>query len=218
MGTPKRERQKANRQQRLAEDARAIRVGTLKRTVMRWVLGAVAALGGIVLIAWIGGAFSDDDEQAATDQPAVVPGLGAPPEVTIAPGSFTPADPSTGKPSVVLPTEVPTELVVTDVREGDGDAAEVGDTVLVHYVGIRSVDGVEFDNSYDRGTPFPVVLGSGGVIEGWDQGLVGVQTGGRRQLDIPAELAYGDQDRGTIRPGDALTFVIDIVSITPPAG
>ena len=60
-----------------------------------------------------------------------------------------------------------------------------------------------------------MVLGSGGVIDGWEQGSSASRPGGRRQLDIPSELAYGDADRGTIRPGDALTFVIDVVSITP---
>ena len=114
-----------------------------------------------------------------------------------------------------LPTERPTELIITDIVEGTGDGAQNGDTVLVNYVGVRSVDGVEFDNSYDRGQPLEVSLGSGGVIQGWDLGLVGVKTGGQRQLDMPAELAYGDADRGTIRPGDALTFVIEVVSITP---
>ncbi|MGZ8253771.1 MAG: FKBP-type peptidyl-prolyl cis-trans isomerase, partial [Burkholderiaceae bacterium] len=67
----------------------------------------------------------------------------------------------------------PTELVVTDITEGEGAAAEEGDTVVVHYVGVRSEDGTEFDNSFDRGEPFTVTLGAGGVIAGWDEGLVG---------------------------------------------
>jgi peptidylprolyl isomerase len=62
------------------------------------------------------------------------------------------------------------------------------------------------------------VLGAGGVIAGWDQGLVGVQQGGRRQLDIPADLAYGDTPQGDIiQPGDALTFVVDVVAVIPAA-
>ena len=112
------------------------------------------------------------------------------------------------KPEVSIPQEIPTELVVTDLIEGTGPAAAEGDTVLVHYVGVRSEDGTEFDNSYDSGRPFSVNLGAGGVITGWDQGLVGVKQGGRRQLDIPAELAYGDQPQGdVIQAGDALTFL-----------
>ena len=94
----------------------------------------------------------------------------------------------------------------------------MGDTVVVHYVGVRTEDGTEFDNSYDRGEPFPVVLGSGSVIQGWEDGLVGAQVGDQRQLDIPTELAYGDSPRGdVIQPGDALTFVVDVVAITQAA-
>jgi peptidylprolyl isomerase len=118
------------------------------------------------------------------------------------------------KPVVEIPDELPTELVITDLIEGEGPEAAVGDVVTVNYVGVRSADGTEFDNSYDRGSPFPVNLGSGGVIAGWEQGLLGVKAGGRRQLDIPANLAYGDNPQGdVIQAGDALTFVIDVVSI-----
>ncbi len=92
--------------------------------------------------------------------------------------------------------------------------ADVGDTVTVNYVGVRSVDGVEFDNSYDRGQTFPLVLGTGSVIRGWDQGLVGAQAGARIQLDIPPDLAYGDQAAGeSSGPARRLTFVVDVVSV-----
>jgi len=118
------------------------------------------------------------------------------------------------KPEVQIPAEVPTELVVTDLTTGSGPAAREGDTVVLDYVGVRSVDGVEFDNSYDGPQPFSVVLGAGRVIRGWDQGLVGVQAGGRRQLDIPAELAYGAESRGeVIRENEPLTFVVDVVEV-----
>jgi peptidylprolyl isomerase len=121
------------------------------------------------------------------------------------------------KPEVKLPSAIPTELAITDLTTGTGPAAASGDIVVVHYVGVRSVDGTEFDNSYDRGSPFSVTIGAGGVIEGWDQGLVGIKQGGRRQLDIPADLAYGDQPPSTdvIQPGDALSFVIDAVAVIP---
>ena len=120
------------------------------------------------------------------------------------------------KPSVDLPAELPTELQITDLIDGSGPEAAVGDTVVVNYVGVRSADGVEFDNSYDRGQPYDVLIGAGNVIEGWDTGLVGVRAGMRRQLDIPASMAYGDQGAGdTIRPGDAITFIIDVVAVLP---
>ncbi len=120
------------------------------------------------------------------------------------------------KPSVKIPSTLPTKLVITDLTEGTGDAAKVGDELTVNYVGVRSADGKEFDNSYDKGSPFTLTLGKGGVIKGWDQGLVGMKAGGRRQLDIPTDLAYGQNPQGTIiKPGDALSFVIDLLSITP---
>ncbi len=110
------------------------------------------------------------------------------------------------------------ELVVTDLEVGTGDAAVVGDTLAVHYVGTLLDGGTEFDSNTDTDPPFSIVLGSGRVIQGWDQGLVGVQAGGIRQLDIPAELGYGEAGSGAIiKPGDSLRFVIEVVSITPAA-
>jgi peptidylprolyl isomerase len=122
-----------------------------------------------------------------------------------------------GKPSVEIPDEVPTELVRTVLVEGEGPPAEDGDQVIVDYVGVRSVDGVEFDNSYDRGEPFGVTLGQPGVIQGWLDGLAGARTGDRIQLDIPSELAYGSTARDdVIREDEALTFVIDVRAVVPP--
>ncbi|MEQ8438993.1 MAG: FKBP-type peptidyl-prolyl cis-trans isomerase [Ilumatobacter fluminis] len=219
MGTEKRERQKANRQQRLIEEAKAERSAAVKRNVLRWSLAAVLAIAAVVLIAWIGGAFTGDDETETTIPEITVPVETTPPdttpEVTTAPGDTTPADEASGKPSVLVPEETPTELVVTVIEEGTGDPAEAGDTVEVNYVGVRSEDGVEFDNSYDRGSPFSFTIGAGQVIDGWDQGVEGATEGSIIQLDIPADLAYGDADRGVIRPGDSLSFVIEVVSITP---
>jgi peptidylprolyl isomerase len=122
------------------------------------------------------------------------------------------------KPEVEVPAEIPTELQVTVIEEGTGPAAEAGDTVIVDYVGVRTRDGVEFDNSYDRFEPFPVALGQGGVIAGWDQGLVGAQTGARVRLDIPSDLAYGAEARGDIiGENEALTFLIDVRAVIQPA-
>jgi peptidylprolyl isomerase len=134
-----------------------------------------------------------------------------------APDSTSPPISAVTKPSVSLPEALPTTLVVTDLTTGTGAPAAVGDTVIVHYVGVRSANGEEFDNSYDRGEPFEVLLGANKVIQGWEQGLLGVQRGGRRQLDIPADLAYRDTPPagGPIQPGDALTFVVDVVVVLP---
>jgi peptidylprolyl isomerase len=121
------------------------------------------------------------------------------------------------KPAVEIPEEIPTELQITVIEEGTGPAAESGDTVIVDYVGVRTRDGVEFDNSYDRFEPFSVALGQGGVIAGWDQGLVGAQTGARIRLDIPSDLAYGAEARGDIiGENEALTFLIDVRAVIKP--
>ncbi len=150
-------------------------------------------------------------ESDSADEPATA----ATAPVTTAPAESTT---SPDKPEVDIPAELPTELVKTELRAGSGDAAAEGSTVVVHYVGVRSEDGTEFDNSWDRGSSFPVQLGSGQVIKGWDDGLQGVQTGGRYQLDIPADLAYGDSGSGEIiKPGDAITFVIDVLAVITPS-
>ncbi len=160
-------------------------------------------LTALVALAACGDSSGSPDSSAAA---------GSSPEATT-PASTLPLT----KPSVAPPAETPTELVVTDLVTGTGPAAAVGDTVLVHYVGIRAADGAEFDNSYDRGEPFEVTLGQHSVIQGWEDGLVGVQKGGQRRLDIPSDLAYADSppDGGIIVAGDALTFVIDVVAVLP---
>lgn len=122
------------------------------------------------------------------------------------------------KPEVSLPAQMPTDLVVTDLTTGSGPAAEVGDGIVVHYVGVLSDTGEEFDSSYGA-DPIELLIGAGRVILGWDRGLVGAQQGTRRQLDIPADLAYGDTPpnggAGLIQAGDALSFVIDVVAVLP---
>lgn len=106
-------------------------------------------------------------------------------------------------------------LDVIVLTKGDGPIAEAGDTVIVDYVGVRALDGVEFDNSYDRDMPFAVgPLGQAQVIQGWNDGLVGARTGARLQLDIPSDLAYGEASRSdVIRENEPLTFVIDVRSV-----
>ncbi len=120
------------------------------------------------------------------------------------------------EPTVSLPTEMPTELVITDITEGEGEAAVEGSTVYVYYVGVLSKDGDRFDGNFG-GDPYAVTLGTGAVIDGWDQGLIGVKAGGRRQLDIPSELAYGASGSGdAIPPDSAISFIVDVVAIVPP--
>jgi peptidylprolyl isomerase len=110
--------------------------------------------------------------------------------------------------------EPPAELQITDIWEGNGGEAKPGDNVKVHYVGVAYSTGEEFDASWNRGDPLPFRLGAGQVIAGWDQGVQGMKVGGRRQLIIPPDLAYGDRGAGnSIAPGETLIFVCDLVSI-----
>jgi peptidylprolyl isomerase len=119
------------------------------------------------------------------------------------------------KPEIDFPGgEPPTDLVITDVVVGDGTEAAAGNTVVVHYVGVAHSTGEEFDASYNRGDPLTFRLGVGQVIQGWDQGVQGMKVGGRRQLHIPAHLAYGDRGAGgVIKPGESLIFVVDLLEV-----
>ena len=119
------------------------------------------------------------------------------------------------KPEVDYPEGAPpAALEITDIWEGDGPEARAGDKVKVHYVGVAYSTGEEFDASWNRGDPLEFQLGAGRVIAGWDQGVQGMRVGGRRQLVIPAHLAYGDRGAGNvIAPGETLIFVCDLVSV-----
>jgi peptidylprolyl isomerase len=121
----------------------------------------------------------------------------------------------TKKPQVEVPdSPPPCTLVVGDIVMGTGPAAKAGDPLTMKYVGVLYATGKQFDASWDRGADFPFTLGAGNVIQGWDQGLVGMKAGGRRQLIIPPSLGYGDQGAGAdIPPGATLIFVVDLVKI-----
>ncbi len=118
------------------------------------------------------------------------------------------------KPAIEVPEgDPPTELEIEDLEPGDGPAVKAGDQISANYVGVLYSDCTEFDNSFDRGEPFQFELGAGNVIPGWDQGIEGMKVGGRRQLVIPSDLAYGPQGQPPdIPPDSALVFVIDLVS------
>jgi peptidylprolyl isomerase len=115
------------------------------------------------------------------------------------------------RPEVEVPAGPPPgELQIEDIETGDGEEAQAGDQVSVEYVGVDYETGEEFDSSWDRGELFELQLGAGMVIPGWDQGVEGMRVGGRRQLVIPPDLAYGRQGSPpTIGPNATLVFVID---------
>ncbi|HEY4502079.1 MAG TPA: FKBP-type peptidyl-prolyl cis-trans isomerase [Candidatus Paceibacterota bacterium] len=108
---------------------------------------------------------------------------------------------------------VSSQLAVQDVVAGTGPGARAGDIVVVNYTG-RLADGTIFDSSVGK-TPYSFTLGAGQVIPGWEQGIAGMQVGGKRLLLIPPNLAYGSQDYGPIPGNSTLMFEIDVISITP---
>ena len=99
-----------------------------------------------------------------------------------------------------------------DVVVGQGQEAKSGDTLAVHYAGTLA-DGTKFDSSYDHGEPIEFKLGAGDIIPGWDLGLLGVRVGGKRNLVIPPELAYGDRSAGPIPPNSTLYFTVELVDV-----
>lgn len=111
-----------------------------------------------------------------------------------------------------MPTN-PNGLQYEDIVVGDGAAAKAGQNVDVHYVGTFP-DGRKFDSSRDRGRPFSFRLGAGQVIKGWDEGVAGMNVGGKRQLVIPPELAYGSRGAGDVIPPNAtLHFEVELLKV-----
>ena len=108
-------------------------------------------------------------------------------------------------------------LVATDLVVGTGKQARSGTTVKVHYTGWlynNGKKGSKFDSSLDRGEPFKFDLGAGEVIKGWDQGVVGMKVGGKRQLIIPPGLAYGERGAGgAIPPNATLMFEVQLPDV-----
>jgi len=119
------------------------------------------------------------------------------------------------KPKVTVPKGAPpSSLETKDLEEGTGATAESGDVVKVNYVGVNYKTGKEFDASWSRGEPFIFTLGAGEVIPGWDQGIEGMKVGGRRELIIPPELAYGAAGSPpVIPPNETLVFVVDLEAV-----
>ncbi len=119
------------------------------------------------------------------------------------------------KPTVTVPEGAPPKkLVENDLIEGTGAEAKSGDEVTVQYVGVGYDSEEEFDASWNRGEPFSFPLGVSEVIQGWDQGVEGMKVGGRRELIIPPNLAYGATGSPPlIGPNETLVFVIDLLEV-----
>ncbi len=104
------------------------------------------------------------------------------------------------------------ELKIEILKEGTGEEAKNNDLVSVHYTGTL-LDGTKFDSSLDRGSPFEFVLGAGSVIQGWEQGVLGMKVGEKRKLVIPPHLGYGASGSGIIPPNAYLVFEVELLEV-----
>ncbi|MEY3606063.1 MAG: FK506-binding protein [Actinomycetota bacterium] len=153
---------------------------------------------------------SSSDE---TSTPAASQSSDSVPALTGTPVSVEVTGEAGSEPVVAItPGDPVTELQVKDVIVGEGDTVQAGATVTAHYVGYGAATGQMFDSSWVRGEPATFPLPN--VILGWQEGLVGMQAGGRRLLVVPAEQGYGNNPPpgSGIEAGETLIFVVDLVS------
>jgi peptidylprolyl isomerase len=181
----------------------------------------LATLGATVLIAGCGSSSSSStigvgDENSANNTLAT--STSTTPTTSTSATTASVKTPATGplskEPTVTPPsTPAPTKLVTKELIVGTGPEAKAGDSVTVNYVGVLYKGGKVFDASWKRNETFPFVLGKSQVIPGWEQGIVGMKVGGRRELIIPSDLAYGAKGSPpTIPPNSALIFVVDLLA------
>jgi peptidylprolyl isomerase len=183
-------------------------------------VGAGAAALALVLAACGGSRTRGESATATTETTAPISTTVPMPKTSLTECEDVPdpADyPAGSIPQALRPCTAPTQLTIQTIRPGVGRAAAVGDTLILDYTGVRSATGEMFDSSYLRGIPFNFVLGRGGVIAGWDQGLVGTQAGQVLKLDVPSDLGYGaNPPSDDIQPGDDLTFMVEVRAVVPP--
>jgi len=159
------------------------------------------------------GSASSSPTTTAPSAASITPTTSGPP-TTIPPADLSAAGTSATAPTVTVPSgKPPTRLETADLITGTGPAAKAGDSVTVQYVLATYSSGKTIQSSW-TGQPFVFPLGAGQVIPGWDQGVVGMQVGGRRELIIPPSLGYGSHSPGAgISANDTLVFVVDLVKI-----
>lgn len=187
----------------------------------RAIAGALAGVAVVIILVAVFFVVRAGGDKAETPAAAPVPAASAPAEQPAEVPS-QPAEPPAGQsapavdPRLTKAPEVKagkgdvTKLVVTPIVPGRGPRVKAGQQLTVNYVGVTYSDGKVFDSSWANGQPATFPVGTGNLIPGWDQGLVGVPVGSRIQLDIPADLAYGEKPTGGQPAGD-LRFVVDIL-------
>jgi peptidylprolyl isomerase len=172
----------------------------------------VAALGTAALIAGCGSGGSSTitvGNENKADQSLI--SAGRPAAITTPTSGPLSTEPKVTPPSGAAPKKLETK----DLIVGTGTEAKAGKSVTVNYVGVLFKGGKTFDASWKRKEPFTFTLGQGGVIKGWDQGVVGMKVGGRRELVIPAALAYGAKGSPPSIPANApLVFVVDLLGVS----
>jgi peptidylprolyl isomerase len=181
----------------------------------------LATLAAGALIAGCGSSGSSStitvgNENKADESLAKSSAAATTPSPTATTAAKTPTSgPLAKEPSVAIPAgAAPTTLVVKDIIKGTGAEAKAGQPVTVNYVGALFHGGKVFDASWKRNEPFTFTLGQGAVIKGWDQGVAGMKVGGRRELVIPAALAYASKGAGaSIPPNAPLVFVVDLLGV-----
>jgi peptidylprolyl isomerase len=201
-----REPNRAERRKQWRAEAARAEAARKRRNTAFGIVGSLlvlALLGGLVF--WVVTRDGDDNGEDAAAPPG--------PTSTAFPQLPAGADPALGtKPTATGGCAGITALTPTTLVKGTGPAAQAGQQITVNYVGVSCTDGKEFDASWNRQQAFDFQLGGGNVIQGWDQGLVGVTVGSRVQLDIPSNLAYGD-DASSGRPTGPLRFVVDVLGV-----
>jgi len=207
---PKAERRALGKAAARKRAAQRRRRELLNRTLQ--IVGPMVAIAVIIGAVWFF-AGGGDDTPSANPSASATAGAGAPAPTEPEPQSTWSLpeglDPQLGtRPDVTGGEGTVSELEVTTLVAGTGAPLQTGQTVTVNYVGVSYATGEEFDASWNRGEPFDFQLG-GNVIQGWNEGLLGVPVGSRVQLDIPVTLAYNNQPG---YPEGDLRFVVDVLA------
>lgn len=193
-----------------------------RRNAALGVLAAVVVVAvAIFLITSLGGSSKKKSSTASDKASASASAAGTPSPTASTPAAPFPPVPAGAdkalktEPKVTAGSGTVSALKVTTLIKGTGAAVANGQSVTVNYVGATYADGKEFDSSWSRSQAFSFTIGQGGVIKGWDQGLLGVKVGSRVQLDIPQSLAYPDASSANGEPVGTLRFVVDVLAAGP---